>query len=168
MTDATPTKPNLMRRLMIAGAFAATFAAGGVAFSVLPAAAAGQMAMGMHHGMHGGPGGMAMMGDHIDKMLTEVDATPDQKAKIKAILGDAMAKMHSVHAGRGATHAKLHALLTAPTIDRGALEALRAGAVGDVDDASKVMVKALADAAEVLTPAQRAKLGQLMAAHHKG
>jgi Spy/CpxP family protein refolding chaperone len=171
MTEATAAKPNLMRRLMIAGAFAATFAAGGVAFSVLPAAAAvhgmGMEMGGMHHGggMHGD---ISMMKGHIDKMLTEVGASPEQKAKIQSILGDAMGRMHGMHEGMGATHARLHALLTAPTVDRGALEALRAQTVGQMDDASKLMVQALADAAEVLTPAQRAKLGQLMAEHHKG
>jgi len=38
--------------------------------------------------------------------------------------------------------------------------------MADIDHATKVMVGAMADAAEVLTPAQREKLGAMMAQHH--
>jgi Spy/CpxP family protein refolding chaperone len=51
-------------------------------------------------------------------------------------------------------------LLTAPTVDRPALEALRAAQLAEADAASRRMVQAIADAAEVLTPEQRAKLAQ--------
>ncbi len=37
---------------------------------------------GHHGGHHGGP---AMMGKHLDKMLDQIDATPEQRAQITAI-----------------------------------------------------------------------------------
>jgi Spy/CpxP family protein refolding chaperone len=150
------------RRLLMAGAFGATFLAGGFALSGAGALAA-DMAMG--HAM-GGAGMHAMMGSHIDEMLAKVDATADQKARIHEIMKTAMASFGGVHERMAATHADLHRLLTAPTIDRAALEQLRAARMGDFDQASKVMVQAIADSADVLTPAQRQKLGEIMAQHH--
>lgn len=148
-----------LKALLLAAAFAATFVAGGLTLSGAPALAM-DMAMGGHGDMH------ARAHAHLEKMLTEVDATPEQKAKIDAIFKTAFQSMGPVHERLAASHKDLHQLLTAPTIDRGALESLRAARMTDVDQASKTLVGALADAAEVLTPEQRAKLGKLMAAHH--
>jgi Spy/CpxP family protein refolding chaperone len=161
MTD----QPKPYRRLLIGAAMAASFAAGGLALTVLPAAAHGVAEM---HGMGGHQMGPGMGAEHIDKMLSAIDATDDQRVKVKAILSTAFARMGAVHAGLNETHVKLHALITAPTIDRGALERLRATEMAQLDDASKVMVQALADAAEVLSPAQRAKLGDMMMQRHHG
>ena len=52
-------------------------------------------------------------------------------------------------------------------MDRGALEQLRAGEIGKLDQASRTLVQSMADAAEVLRPDQRAKLASLMAEHHE-
>ena len=49
-------------------------------------------------------------------------------------------------------------LLTQPTVDRAAIEALRAEQMALADAASKRFAQALGDAAEVLTPEQRRKL----------
>ena len=168
-TEPKPRSP-LARRLLLAGALAGSFVVGGLVFS--GAAGAAETMVAAHCGMMGhGPMGHggdmhAMMAAHIDKMLTAVDATPDQRARFNAILGDAMRQMGPLHAGFGQTHAELHRLLLAPTIDRGALEQLRAAKIAELDQASRAMVKAFADAAEVLTPEQRAKVGRLMAEHH--
>ena len=162
MTD----QPKPYRRLLLGAAMAASFAIGGLAFTVLPATAQGVVAMhqgmgGMHHGM--GPG---MGKEHIDAMLTALDATPEQKAKITAILTPAFAQMGALHGEMGETHARLHAILTAPTIDRAALENLRATEMAKLDETSKVLVQAIADADDVLRPDQRAKLGKMIAEHH--
>ena len=157
-----------LRRLLLGVAFAVTFVAGGVVMSSTPAAAALTMAMedaGMG-GMHGHGGMHAMAQAHIEKMLTAVDATPDQKAQIKSILHKGFESIGPLHEKLADTHRDLHQLLSAPTIDRAALEQLRAARVGDLDQASKVMVQTFADAADVLRPEQRAKLARLMAEHH--
>jgi Spy/CpxP family protein refolding chaperone len=71
-----------------------------------------------------------------------------------------------VHERLAATHGQIHRLLAAPTVDRAALEQLRAARMADMDQASKVLVQAMADAADVLDARQREKLGTMMAQHH--
>jgi Spy/CpxP family protein refolding chaperone len=118
------------RGLLLGAAFAATFVAGGLVMSTAPAAAFSmvldQAGMGGMHGMHGHAGMHAMMEAHLDKMLTAVDATPDQKEKIKAILHKGFESIGPMHEKLASGHAELHKLLVAPTIDRAALEQLRA------------------------------------------
>jgi Spy/CpxP family protein refolding chaperone len=58
------------------------------------------------------------------------------------------------------------ALLTAPSIDRGAIEQLRVEQITAADDASKRFVRALADVADVLTPEQRKTVAARM--EHRG
>ena len=98
-------------------------------------------------------------------MLDAVGASADQKSRIEAILHAGFAPMADLHRGMAQAHASLHAILTGPTVDRGALEQLRVAEIARIDEASKTMTKAIADAAEVLTPEQRAKLGSLMSQH---
>jgi Spy/CpxP family protein refolding chaperone len=61
---------------------------------------------------------------------------------------------------RADAHKRAHELLLQPTMDRAALEALRAEQIASADEASKKLVQFLADAADVLTPEQRAKLAK--------
>jgi Spy/CpxP family protein refolding chaperone len=49
-------------------------------------------------------------------------------------------------------------LLTAPSVDRSAIERLRVEQMGLADTASKRIAQALADASDVLTPEQRRKV----------
>jgi periplasmic protein CpxP/Spy len=166
-----------LRGLLLGAAFTATFVAGGLVMSSAPAAAVtmamdqagmGEMSgMGGMHGMHGHGGMHGMMAAHLDKMLTEVDATPDQKEKIKAIMHKGFETIGPMHEKMADGHKQLHRLLTATTIDRAALEQLRASEMSDFDQASRVMVQTMADAAEVLRPEQRAKLATLMAEHRE-
>jgi Spy/CpxP family protein refolding chaperone len=144
-------------------AMAGAFLAGGLTVGGLAVAAEG-MAM---HQMMGNPAdmhGRAMA--HVSKMLDEVGASADQKARIETILRAGFESMASLHGDMRQTHASLHAILAAPTIDRVALEQLRAGQVARFDQATRSMTQALADAAEILRPDQRAKLATLMARPH--
>ena len=165
---STPHRSGRLRRRWLAGvAFAGAFVAGGVTLPLV-AASAQDAAQGgaMHHMMGHGHGDMhAMAMTHVSKMLDQVGASADQKSRIEAILHAGFAPMAGLHADMAKTHAGLHAILTAPTIDRGALEQLRAAEIARLDEATRTMTKALADAAEVLTPEQRAKLATLMSEH---
>ena len=59
-------------------------------------------------------------------------------------------------------------LLTRDTIDRGAIEALRAEQIELAEQASRRIAQSLADAGEVLTPAQRRELAARVEKHRHG
>ena len=94
----------------------------------------------------------------LDEVLAKADATPDQKAKIKAVIVDAFMSLAAQAPALKTTGTAFGASLMAPHVDRAGLESARVSAVAEFDTFSKVMVKAIGDAAEVLTPEQRAKL----------
>jgi Spy/CpxP family protein refolding chaperone len=112
---------------------------------------------------HCGHGGMArdFVAFRIERALDKVNATAEQKAKIRAILENA----HAQHAARMAEHHKLHdqvvAALTADTIDRASLEGARKEAMVFVEQGSKQLVDVVVEAASVLTPEQRRQLAEL-------
>ena len=157
------------RKWLVGAALATAFVAGGLTIPAL-AASAQEAAMGMGHGgAWMGHGGMHAMGKaHLERVLTAVDATPEQRAKIETILHAAFASMGDMHGKMGEAHGALIAALTGPTVDRDALERLRAEHMAKFDQASRTIVAALADAAEVLRPDQRAKLATVIAAHRQG
>lgn len=135
-----------------------------LAAAALAAAAAGAGASlsggaGLHPSAHAGPMAMdpAAMDAHIDRMVAQLaaDATPEQQARVAAIAKRAMADLRPLHEQRRQTYASAHALLMAPVVDRAALEQLRAAHVQQFDNGSRRIMEAVADAADVLTPAQR-------------
>jgi len=153
-------------------ALAAALVASGAALPVLVASAQGTGAgVSMHHMMHGtmGAGDMhAKAMGHVTQMLDAVDASDDQKAKIGSILHTGFEPMAKLHEDMGNTHKALHQILAAPTVDRAALEQLRAAQIARIDSASRAATGAMADAAEVLRPDQRAKLVAMAAEHGHG
>ncbi len=98
--------------------------------------------------------------------LSDVDATAEQKAQVTAILQAAATDVHALAGGHSAAHKQLREILTAQTIDRARLEAVRADGLNLADQASKRIVQGLADAAEVLSPEQRAALAEKMEKRH--
>jgi len=120
-----------------------------------------------HGGFFGGPPSPAQIDDRIDRMTKhmaiELDATADQQAKVAAIVKAAVADLRPLHEQAHATRAQAVTLLTAPTIDRSAIERLRAEQIGLAETASKRIAQALADAADVLSPEQRRKVADWVA-----
>ncbi len=112
------------------------------------------------HGMHGKHGGM--MGGRsearFERMLETVSATPEQSDKLKVIFKSVMDDMQPGQQNRKQMFDDVTTILKAPTIDRAAIEKLRAERVAEMDAKSKTMAKALGDAAEILTVEQRTKL----------
>src|SRR5438445_9378315 len=118
-------------------------------------------------GPFGGPLTPAQIDDRIDRMTKhmaiELDATADQQAKIASIAKAAVADLRPLREKAQAARSQAVALLTAPTIDRTAVERLRAEQIGLAETASKRIAQALADAADVLSPEQRRKVADWMA-----
>ena len=100
----------------------------------------------------------------IDDMLAEVEATDDQRTQVHAIATAALADMGEFRDFKREGREALVAALTQETVDRDALEALRQSKLETADRASQRLLTALADAADVLTPAQRAELAEELAA----
>ncbi len=124
-------------------------------------------------GWHHGRGHMSAesfsehIGDHVKEVLSDVDATPEQQAQVTSLLQSAASDVHAMKDQHAAAHKELHAILSAPTIDRARLEAVRADQIRLVDQASQRIVQGIADAAEVLTSEQRAALiARIERRHH--
>ncbi|WLI89443.1 periplasmic heavy metal sensor [Massilia sp. R2A-15] len=153
-TNTAVMAPRAGRRWLIAAALALAAGAGGASFAI--------GAQGLP-GPHGHAGHMAMdpaaMDAHIDKMVEQIaaDASPDQKARVAAIAKSAMADLRPVHEQFRQAHASAHQLLMAPVVDRAALEQLRVEQMQRMDFMSRRVLAAVEDAADVLTPEQRAK-----------
>ena len=155
------TVSNSKRRGLIVAAFAA---------SIL-AIAGGTLAYAHSGAAHHGPGAGRNAEDHLEHMqamLTRIGASDVQKAQIEGLLKPAFEEMKTAHEAHSAAFTQFHEAITAPSIDRARIEALRAGQLKSLDEASKRMVTAIADAAEVLNPDQRAALAEQIRKHHGG
>jgi len=121
-------------------------------------------------GHHGGSDArhIEMHLDHMAKMLTKIGASEAQKAQIDGILRSAFTQLKAAKDGHHAAFGQFHEMLFAPSIDRVRIESLRAEQVKALDEASRNFATAFADAAEVLSPEQRAALAQEVRAHHGG
>ena len=131
--------------------------------------AGGAAAQGWSHHRHGGGGDNPERAERmVGRMLSKVDATEEQKKKVGEIVKAAMGDMKSIRERHRAGRTATAELLSKPTVDRNALESLRADQIKLADEASKRMTQALADAAEVLTPEQRVKLAERMKSRMQG
>jgi Spy/CpxP family protein refolding chaperone len=153
--------PNRWRRYTIAGLAATIFAgAGAAAFA------------------HGGPGGWhgsRGWNDNADPatmqkrtegmtrmMLADINATPEQEQRIAGIMTATMTELRPLREKHMEARKQVMDLLSQPTIDRQALEAIRAQEIAAADQVSRRITQSIADAAEVLNPEQRAKLAERM------
>lgn len=131
------------------------------AFAAIGAAVAGSAAVSAHPRAWQHGDFMAAMVEHrVESLLSEVDATDEQKAQISSILGAAAADVHTLRDQHRQAHTELQSILAAENVDRSQLENLRMQHLALADDASKRITVALADAADVLTPEQRVELTQ--------
>jgi Spy/CpxP family protein refolding chaperone len=112
--------------------------------------------------LHGHRGHTAMSLDaltaHIQKTIEECagDASADRKARIASIASAAIDELRPAHDQFRKDHARVHALMMAPVLDRAALEQWRAAQIQDIDVMSRRVLAAAEDAADLLTPEQRA------------
>lgn len=92
-------------------------------------------------------------------LAVEVDASAEQEAKLVALAKTVASDVFPVREQLKAARKTAIELMRQPTIDRAAVEALRAEQMARIDDISKRLTTALADAGDILSSEQRAKLG---------
>jgi Spy/CpxP family protein refolding chaperone len=104
----------------------------------------------------------AQIEDRADRMVRhlsiELDATNEQQEKLRGIMRGMLKDVLPARDRAEAARRQARELLTATTIDRSAMEKLRADQIALADQVSKRITQALGDAAEVLSPEQRRKL----------
>lgn len=177
MTDSTttpqppPSSPvPSRRRLFRWAAIATAVAALGAVVGLKAYAHVGGFGSWHRGGFMHGAMDPAHLDAHFDRMLkhfyVEIDATEAQKQALAPIVKAAARDLLPLHDRLHAARDQAVALLTQPTIDRAAIESLRANQLALAEQASKRLASALADVADVLTPEQRKALAEHMARRH--
>jgi periplasmic protein CpxP/Spy len=116
-------------------------------------------------GGHGGGMGAGMFGgspEHIQHMLDDLNASDAQRAQIKQIVKAAATDMKAQREAGRALHEKAMQVFTAPAVDANAAEQLRQQMLVQHEQMSRRVLQAMLEASNVLTPEQRAKLGEQM------
>ena len=115
-------------------------------------------------GPSGGHGGHDMQGSprHMERLLDEVKATPEQRAQIKQITEAARADMAAQREAGRKLHEQDRALFAQPTVDARTAETLRQQKMAQHDGISKRMLQMKLDISRVLSPEQRALLAERM------
>ena len=121
------------------------------------------------HGMRGGEGGPGMtmfggppahMARRIDHMLDGLNASDAQRTQIKQIAMAAATDLQAQReAGKGLRERSLQ-IFAAPNVDAAAAESVRAQMQSQHDQASRRTLQAMLEIGKVLTPEQRAKVGE--------
>jgi len=159
---ATPqATPRRWSRAWIVGALAVAAVGGlGVAGAMSNDFGPGRM---MERAAWGGPGGHhgprgGFQGRGFDRMMDAIDATPEQKEKLRTIMRNTRNEIEPLADKMRDSRGAVVDILGAETIDRAAAEKLRSERLADIDAASQKITTALLDAAAVLTPEQRKEL----------
>ena len=115
-------------------------------------------------GMHGGGmmGNPERMGRMMEHMLDGLNATDAQRMQIKQIAQTTGIELKAQRESNRALHEKAMQIFSAPNVDAAAAEQVRQQLLAQHDLMSKRTLQAMLDASKVLTPEQRAKLGERM------
>src|SRR5512140_2443396 len=120
-----------------------------------------------HEGMPTDPAKMDQRVEHmIDRLASKVNASAEQKEKLAVIAKSAVKDLAPLREKAQTARKQAIAILAAASVDRPALERLRAEQIQLADAGSKRLTQALADTADVLTPVQRKKLAERMQHGH--
>jgi len=167
MKISNPAQPQLQAKLqrsmrwVIAAAFVAVSSATALSAWAQPMMGGHEGHGGMRGG-HEGRDAAGHLGRMFDHMLDGLNATDAQRAQIKQIATAAEADLKTQRDAGRALHEKQMQIFAAPTVDAAAAEGVRAQLSSQHDMASRRMTQAMLDASKVLTPEQRAKLGERM------
>ena len=166
-TNQTRTSPRRPWRRIAIAARAGSLGAGvGMAALAHGGGFGGGFGPGGRHMDRGGQTDPDAMKRRIDAsvrwMLADVNATDAQREKIAAIVEATRKEMAPLREKHREARRAVMDLLAKPTVDRAAIEAIRAQEIQSADAMSRRFVQSLADVAEVLTPEQRAQLAEKM------
>lgn len=171
LTALPTTQSGRARRLLIAGATAtvvATMSLIGTSHAQTPQQPAPTVQQKHEHadGKHK-RGGPEQAEKRFERMLSHLvpDASAEQKGKLKAIAQANFEQLRPLHEKSREAREQRLKLLSADKIDRQALEQARVAEQQLADQRSRITTKAFADAAEVLTPAQRVKAAEQLKKH---
>jgi hypothetical protein len=176
--SGAPTQPVWRRRDVWIGVGGAVLLAAAIAAAPrVSAAASGAAVRGLlaHGATHGGH---ALLLEDPERareraafaaewVLRGVDATPQQTELAKQRASQLVDELLPIAERHRGNREAIAAALVAPQLDRNALEQLRANEMALADDASRVVVDAIADLGDILTPAQRAELLELAHRAHE-
>ncbi|MCA9543827.1 MAG: Spy/CpxP family protein refolding chaperone [Myxococcales bacterium] len=122
---------------------------------------------GHHHGRHMSAEKVKKFVDwRMDAMLSELDASDDQRAQIKGLADELFEAVKPQFEGRKATRELVMAQLTAEKPDAKALHALVDERIEAMRALAHQAVDAGVEAHGVLTPAQRTQLAELIRERH--
>ena len=132
--------------------------------------ARGRMGMQHSYGMQGDFAGPPMDGlrgggfslQMIERIADKVNATDEQKKKLNEIASRLNQDQTTRRTAMQSMRQKTIELLSANPIDTAAVEQVRASQIQFMDEQSKQMSQAMIEAAQVLTPEQRAQLANRM------
>ncbi len=102
---------------------------------------------------------------HVDDVLDDVNATPDQRQQIQALVSGVLDQAKTVHQGQADAHEQLLAAWEADQPDAAALHALVDQRVDQMRALAHAAVDAGVKAHGILTPDQRAKITKKLQRH---
>lgn len=112
----------------------------------------------------------AAIEDRADRMVRhlaiEVDATAEQQERLRTIVRSAVRDLVPFREKAMNSRQRGRELLTQTTIDRAAIESLRAEQMALADQATRRLSQAIADAASILTVEQRRKIAERIDTMH--
>jgi len=105
--------------------------------------------------------------ERFENAMDHIDATDDQRSKIRVLIEDTLPQLKSLHEEGHALREDFHEVFLQPTVDRDEVELLRTDAVDLFDRATSTMMDLMVDAANVLTVEQREALHELKQARRE-
>ena len=148
-------------RLVLMAMFFAISASVALSAWAQPGGGPGMRGPGMERGMVFG-GSPEHMGRMIDHLLDGLNASDAQRSQVKQIAQAAAADLKSQRDAGRALRERGMQIFAAPNVDAGAAEQVRQQMLAQHDQASRRTLQAMLDISRVLTPEQRAKVGERM------